>query len=242
MNRGLLAALRQVERIARESTLYKGDRARARALALVFEDCLDGTFLFTTRSQFLADLDAEQRDPFKARARDVAALASVVLDRVSFDEKSPDEELLPRAWFLDLGRLFEDVVTRELRRLVMPTRHVEEGSRALKPMFGAVNDRYRADPDLILKSGDRVDLIGDVKHKVWTGVADQDDLYQLLAHTATYQAQDCFLIYPHVRYEEVDLGRNPLGGTTFLFAVDVKDVRGTLGTALGRLKLWPIAA
>jgi 5-methylcytosine-specific restriction endonuclease McrBC regulatory subunit McrC len=96
-------------------------------------------------------------------------------------------------------------------------------------MFSAVRNRYRADPDLVLGSGTAVLAVGDVKHKQWTGNADESDVYQLLAHTAAYRARDCFLIYSHTEFAARSLGKNPLGGTTTLFAVDVRDLPESIG-------------
>jgi McrBC 5-methylcytosine restriction system component len=242
LNRGLLASVRQVEQIARGTDLVGKDLTKARVLSMVFEDCLDGRFLTTPRRAFLADLEVAQRDPFAKRNRDLAALAAAVLDRVSLDEPDPSAGLVPRAWFLDLGRLFEDVVTRELRSVVAPGLRVEEGSTTLPRMFDAVSNRYRADPDLVVKQGMRTVVVGDVKHKSWTGIASEDDLYQLLAHTAAFGARDCFLIYPHVSFEEVSLGINPLGGKTRLFAVDVKQLDRDLALVADGLGLARLGA
>jgi 5-methylcytosine-specific restriction endonuclease McrBC regulatory subunit McrC len=78
--------------------------------------------------------------------------------------------------------------------------------------------------------------VGDVKYKdigreQWARKIKRADLYQLLLHGAAYTAPVCFLVYPHDRFLEHELGRSVTGSRTWAFAIDVKDLSGGLRKA-----------
>jgi 5-methylcytosine-specific restriction endonuclease McrBC regulatory subunit McrC len=239
-NRALMATVMQVERLARTVSLRPGDHVRARTLAAVFEDCVDSRFLATPRRTFLAAFSDVTRDRSASQLHDLAELGAAILDRVSLDEIDPAFGMVPRSWFIDLGRLFEDVVRRDLKKVLSPTLQVQNGAASPVQTFDGT-DGYRANPDLVVRdTSDAARAVGDVKHKAWGKAADESDLYQLLAHTAAFGAKDCFLVYPHTEYDEVDLGVNPLGGRTLLFAVDVKDIATSLMRACSAYGWTPV--
>ena len=85
LNRVILAALMEVEQIAQLVPIEPEDTSRARGLSLLFSDCRDPELLFGDRSG-LAGLASELASAqLTGQQRDVAALASVILARESFD-------------------------------------------------------------------------------------------------------------------------------------------------------------
>jgi hypothetical protein len=88
---------------------------------------------------------------------------------------------------------------------------------------------------------DEAVAVGDAKHKILAGRADEADIYQLIAHTATFGARDCFLVYADTAYSAQHLGTNPLGGRTWLFTVDVLDLVGSLARVAADLGFAPRA-
>lgn len=240
LNRAVRAALREVEDLARRFPLDEKDLASARGLAAVFGDCMDARFLATPRDSFLDDLQSVLANPWLLQVRDLGELTMAILARLSLD--LPDAALrhAPRAWFINLGTLFEDACRQTLRRRVAGLATVEKGHRDQQLFSDAPANRYRADPDIIIRALDRPWLaVGDVKHKEWSREASEADVYQLLTHTATYGATDCFLIFAHTAYDVVDLGTNPLGGNTWLFAVDVQNLDAGIAEIASTLGMVP---
>lgn len=243
LNRAVRAALREIEDLARRLPLDQKDLASARGLATVFGDCMDARFLATPTESFLADLQMVLADPWMLQVRDLSELTTAILARLSLDVPDAAMQHAPRAWFIDLGSLFEDACRGTLRRLATKLATVEKGRRDRQLFSDAPADRYRADPDIVIRllDGSRL-AVGDVKHKEWTGAASQEDVYQLLAHTATYGAKDCFLIFAHTAFDVVDLGANPLGGNTWLFAVDVRSLDRGIAEIGSMLGVMPVLA
>jgi hypothetical protein len=113
-NRVVLAALREVERLAELIPLTSDDLAFGRSLAQFFHDCRDAEVLFARRSSHARNAErlAEQARELDA---DLLALAAVVLAHESFENIEATEPTAPRAWFLNLETLFEHAVRRCFR-------------------------------------------------------------------------------------------------------------------------------
>lgn len=64
--------------------------------------------------------------------------------------------------------------------------------RHQKPLFFD-NNKYRIKPDLIVKNGPNITMIGDVKYKIR---AKEEDRYQIISHSLSYCVNKAILIYP----------------------------------------------
>jgi 5-methylcytosine-specific restriction enzyme subunit McrC len=240
LNRVLYRALRRISAIARFTPLLHGDISLSRALGLVFEDCFDRRFLAMSDENALRT--AGQLRGVRPSHQDVLELATLILANVSLDPGSQLAASSPRSWFIDLGVLFEATITNLLGEVVGAQYSVEEGSVRRPPIFDGQRHRYRADPDLVVRSAAMTVAIGDVKHKAWLAAADEADMYQLLVHTAAYQGAHSFLIYPNTEYEALHLGRSAVGSDTWLFAVDVGDLRMSVASVAKVLGIAPKVA
>lgn len=81
-----------------------------------------------------------------------------------------------------------------------------------------------ADPDIVIYAPTETH-VGDVKYKDWERAAGtRADLYQLLVHAAAFDGDTSFLIYPHHKFEAVELGDAVTESDCWLFAVDVRNV------------------
>ena len=237
LNRVVLAAVMEVERLAKVIDVDPGDLAVARGLALLFHDCRDMEVLFGKRSGWVrtaADLVTSERTGLQ---RDIAALASAILARESFESRTAMWREVPRAWFVNLERLFELAVISELRAMAGSGTKVAGGGERLRRIFRGGKGTQRANPDIVVReSGGRV-VVGDVKYKSWTGEAAASDIYQLLVHAAAFGGAVCFLVYPHDEYQEVDVGEAVTGANTWLFALDVQDLSSGVARMVGVLGL-----
>ena len=231
LNRVVLAALMEVERLAKVLGVSAGDVARARGLALLFADCRDVEVLFGDRSRLVraaSDLATLGRTP---QQRDIAALASAVLAHESFERRTATWAEVPRAWFLNLENLFEGAVISRLREVVPPGTEVFRGSERPRPVFKRRMGAYQAYPDVVVYRAGSGVAVGDVKYKNWTGAAGAADIYQLLVHTSAFSGTASFLVYPHDKYQVISLGEAVTGTDTWLFALDVRN----LGDGVARI-------
>jgi 5-methylcytosine-specific restriction endonuclease McrBC regulatory subunit McrC len=234
-NRVIAAAVSEVERVSEIITLDVTDLAMARGLSLLFEDCKDTEVLFGTRDAFVRVaqrliLSANETD------RDLLALASVILAHQSFDYGSPAKAISPRAWFLNLEKLFEVAVRQVLGSVYAPgTVRSRAAAEFESRIFDKASEEYKANPDLILSDAEGVQAIGDVKYKLWDESADVADMYQLLVHAVAYHAPRAFLVFPHDCFMARDLGVSVTGCHTWLFAVDVRNLQEHLQLALSTM-------
>lgn len=226
LNRVVYAALLEAERLDRVLHLSPRDLAAVRALSVAFADCRDAREIRLRREaivRYATDVAERTEDPAR---RDLATLAGVVLSHESFSVTDPSGRLAPRAWFLNLERLFESSVRAVLSRVLKAS---DEGGelwpreRVTRRIFSNVPQGFTAKPDLVIEARGAV-TVGDVKYKTWGGSADASDLYQLLVHAKTYDAQRCFLVYPHHAFDVRFLGRAKTECDTWLFAINIGDV------------------
>lgn len=241
LNRVVYAALVEAERLDQALNLSMRDLAMARALSVAFADCRDAEILKVRREfivQYAEDVAEHTEDE---RRRDLAVLAGIVLSHESFSATDPSARLAPRAWFLNLEKLFESAVRSVMaRKLAALPEPGELWKRELltKRVFPSVAGEFEANPDLVFSIGGDV-TVGDAKYKEWKGTAGASDLYQLLTHAATYGAEQCFLVYPHDAFQARSLGRSTTGCDTWLFTLDIRDVEGGTGRIVEKLNNPP---
>lgn len=246
LNCVVYGALREVERVADVVALPAAERARARAFSMLFSDCGTGRWPHEERVRLTSAAERCAQKENTDQQRDLAALAAVVLAHQSFDRTSTTEPNVPRAWFLNLERLFETACRAVLRRACRGTFIVERGDDTAPPIFESERREFRAHPDIVLRA-EEAHAVGDIKYKDWNGSADASDVYQLLVHASAFQTDCCFLIFPGDRYESRELGSSVTGAMTWLFAVDIRaldrDLRKVVeATGLAPLQNAPVAA
>lgn len=227
LNRTVLAALSEVERLGHLIELPQEVRARARGLALLFADSRDVRYMSRERN-FLADQAYQlSRRESDGIVSDMIALASVVLAHESFDTTTNLPNGLPRAWFLNLEKLFETAVRNILRELFVDY-SVFRGEDSPEAIFSSAGG-YRANPDVVAieNSGGRR-LIADVKYKVFDGAASASDVYQLLAHAGAFRASTAALIYPSDEFFHHSLGVSNDGVRVSVLGVRLNDLQEDL--------------
>lgn len=234
LNRIVLAGLREAENLAPLINLSGADLATARGLSVLFEDCRDTEVVFGRREDLASAARRLAEKTAHFQHRDLLMLASVILSHAGFEQTDPLQGALPRAWFLNLETLFETAVRQVMQDLLKPGAGVAKAPEPKPPIFE--RRKLLANPDLVISRAAVVLAVGDVKYKdvsgePWTKKIKRADLYQLLLHGAAYAAPVCFLIYPHDRFLEYELGKSATGSKTWAFAVDVRDLSGGLRKA-----------
>lgn len=227
-NRIVAAALREVERLAALVRLNPKQIALARGLSSMFADCHDHEVLFARRNLFVRHammLTDESRDPIE---KDLLLLSAVVLAHQSFEDASPLEGTVPRAWFLNLENLFQVAITRVFTDLYGQAGKSVNRHAARIFIFDQERRLYSARPDIVLYDGISAMAVGDVKYKPWTAQPDASDLYQLLVHSRTFGANKCFLVYAHDKFEMKYLGVSSTGAQTWVFAVDLRGLAANI--------------
>ena len=225
LNRVILAALIEVERIARVIDVGSEILERARGLSLMFSDCRDVRLLFGDRCAIAREAAAVADSPLPSQQGDVAALASVVLAHEGFQWDATVDSRVPRSWFLNLEWLFERAVRCELQQAVDASNSVYFGSYRSRPVLVERRTVYRARPDLVVARQDGRVIVGDVKYKRWTRRIAAADLYQLLVHTAAFSGDQSFVAFPSDEYQIVQLGKSVTDTQTWLFALDLMNFR-----------------
>ena len=222
LNLVLFAGLRQVEHLAKLIDIPHASVSTARSMALFFSDCRTTEILFASRRSWAERarrLTEVTREPAH---RDLLALATVLLARQGFELADGGENIVPRAWFLNLEQLFEDAVRRLLRRTAPVGSTVRNGKGVSLPIFPGSLTPHKAEPDLLVHLPAGKCLVGDVKHKEWAGDANPGDLYQLLVHAQTYGSREAFLVYPGDAFEHLVMGQTVDGVRVHLARLDVR--------------------
>lgn len=226
LNRIVFAALREVEVLSRLADLPPSDVSTARAMSLFFDDCRDPDTLSGSTTALAARAADLLEGPDGDRHNAMLALAGVLLSHNSFEPTTPLLGGVPLSWFLNLEILFERAVRQRLRAVTAPNVSVNKGAAATTPIFRETGTLV-ADPDLVVRSPTKT-VVGDVKYKNWTGVAEPSDMYQLLTHAAAFGADIAFLVYPSDQFEAFNLGHAATGPATWLFAVDIRALDDSL--------------
>lgn len=238
LNKVVLAALIEIERIQRIAQLPGGLLSRARGLALLFSDCRDYNFLSLQRSRQSVEANAIAMSAPSVLIADIASLASVLLSDAGFDPTSELAGKSPRTWFLNLERLFEKAV-RNIIRDTAGASKVFRGEDAPRHIFDLTKDEYRANPDIVIVRDGTSSIVGDAKYKQFYGSAVSKDIYQLLAHAAAFEARDAFLVFPSEQFVARQLGRTLEGTSVTLFGVRLAELAtdvGAISTLLTTVK------
>ena len=236
VNRIVLAALREVEHLARLVRITPDDVVRARGLTILFADCRDAEILFGRRTSFMDQAQSLLHTVLPAPVRDMIALASVILAHESFEHSAQAVASVPRTWFLNLEALFETAVRNVLAHVMHPSHRVTLGSEHGRRVFARVTGNYAAYPDLVVSRARAVEAIGDVKYKIWDGSAAAGDVYQLLIHAAAFKCRHAFLVFPSDRFEVRRLGKATTDCDVMFFAVDVRNLSGDVDSLVTELK------
>ncbi|WP_411838910.1 5-methylcytosine restriction system specificity protein McrC [Paracoccus sp. ME4] len=223
VNRTILSALREIERIARLVALPPQTLAQARSMAMLFSDCRTAEVLFGARSEAARQAERLAASTSDKALSDILGLASIVLAHESFDYGQNVGGTTPRSWFLNLETLFERAVRRSIESALANSGQVATGRRASPRIFPTVSAAFRANPDLVVrqKSAGRP-CIGDVKYKQWSGSPAASDIYQLLVHSSAYEADRSFLAFPADDFFSHDLGEAVTGASVSVYGLDVR--------------------
>lgn len=230
INRIVLAALSEVERLAQLISLPERTIAKSRGLSMLFADCRDHETLYRERSYFAATALRFAESERDELVRDMMSLASVMLSHESFDSSSGRPTGLPRTWFLNLENLFETAVRNILSELCAGA-SVFRGGESPQAIFSGERREYRANPDIVISSTSSHSVIGDVKYKIFDGSAAAGDVYQLLTHAEAFGASKAFLIFPGDSFFVRRLGSSRGGVDTAFFSVRVQYLREDLAAA-----------
>jgi hypothetical protein len=213
LDRLVLAGLESLDRAAEALQLAPSILYNARWLAGALAEVRDQSYLLTTEAALLvvADDIERGRDQLPDDV-DVARLAVVALLHRGFEPELPQVDEVPRAWFVDLETLFEGAVRATLRQL-LDTASVDRGEGFARRMFTQGADASRTYPDLVVHTGSDVLAVGDVKYKTLAaGFGEEEesgedvpsekrlkegrpDLYQVLVHAASLDADKAFLVF-----------------------------------------------
>ena len=237
LNRTLLAALREIEEIASAAAIPSEDLMAARGFAEFFSDCLDAEVIYAPADRFvqLADQLIDEAD--QEEIRDMLALAAVILSHEGFEPGAYVESTVPRAWFLNLEKLFERACRRVLGKAGRPWLRVSSAAAWLPSIFSSLPEELRAHPDLVVHHQGEFFAVGDVKYKNLIGRPDEDDIYQLLVHAAAFRTDVAFLVYPSDSFSSSDLGLSATGCRTWVFEVDIRNMGEDLERVLRAMEL-----
>lgn len=238
VNKVVLAALAEIERLARIVRLPDHLISRSRGLSMLFSDCRDHETLYRERIFFtnlaISISEGHHAEPVK----DMMALAGIILAHESFESSIEKIAGAPRTWFLNLENLFEAAVRKVLSVVLRDGIQVFRGEQSPPPIFSVEQKKYRANPDLVLSDGETPLAVGDVKYKVFDGSAASSDVYQLLAHTEAFGAKKAFLVFPGEQYSCRHIGATRKGIEAWFFSVrvthleeDLRDLAAHLGCA-----------
>lgn len=123
---------------------------------------------------------------------------------------STEDDLLPEAFFIDLEKLFEEAVFECGKRYAFESSVIwSKGGEEGRGVFKGVK-RYLADPDGVLHlPGQRI--VFDCKYKVYGGMPDHSDVYQILAHSMAFGSSTACLVYPASDYKLLEVGTTETG-------------------------------
>jgi 5-methylcytosine-specific restriction endonuclease McrBC regulatory subunit McrC len=217
----LKRALREIDHIASVVSIESADIVQARALGMYFDDADH----LATRPRLEVAYLAEQLASSDPSHGDLLSLAAILLRHESFELGEWLGETTPRSWFINLERLFEDALMRELNRVHYAGIEGRRGAAMSRSIF-LPPEFSRADPDFVLMQDGGIVGVGDAKYKAWTGDPSRADLYQLLVHGASFASPVCFLAYAHDSFASSFIGQSVTGAATYAFAIDVNDLTG----------------
>jgi len=232
------AALLDLERLSRVVPIGDDALATTRGLAALFQDCTDVEVLFGRRDALLRRAELFRSTAVSDEEKDLFALVSVILSRVSFDLLDPSAVDVPRMWLLNLETLFEGACRQIFQELCPHGVRVMRGSERGPAIFHGGTSRHSANLDFVFESASGI-IVGDAKYKEWSGDARSQDLYQLLVHASAFGSTRCFLLLPAGSFQAIKLGHSRTGAETWMFGADIHDLRGSLCRVLETLGVLP---
>lgn len=219
LNRIVLTALSEIEKIACSITLPGHITSKARGLAMIFSDCRNSETLYRERSYFVeqATLLSTSSD-LNDYTKDMLSLSGILLSHMSFDPLSEQIFQSPRSWFINLERLFEKAIFNIFSSICTDCT-VSRGENSQQYIFSNELKEYRAHPDLVITNSMGNKIVGDVKYKIFTGSASASDVYQLLTHAGAFSASKAFLVFPGDSFSVRELGVSKGNIDTLFFSV-----------------------
>jgi hypothetical protein len=221
LDRLVLAGLDELHRSGNALGLDPDLLFQARWQAGALDEVRDEEYVRTPRPHFLAIADEMERSSELDEDVDLARLAAIVLLHRGFG-LDPRIDLAPRTWFIDLETLFEKAVRRTLGELLDPIA-VDKGEPFQRRLFPTGADTARTNPDLVVHDHGQVLSVGDVKYKSIAAEGKKEgrpDIYQVLVHAASLDANHAFLIYPSDQgTTSRKLGRSATGCETWIVQV-----------------------
>ena len=150
---------------------------------------------------------------FRDDYQDTLRLAAEIILSTDFLLDSRNTGMSLESFIISLDDVFERYLRKVLSNIEMDngnTLVTVDGNkkRHQRPLFFD-NMKYTTKPDFIVKSGERVVLIGDAKYKV---KPKEEDRYQIIAHALSYGVNKAVLVYPR-RGGEAPRGLVRLGST-----------------------------
>lgn len=222
INRTILSALREVERVGQLIQLPRDVVARVRTMAMLFDDCRNAEVLSGARAESARRAETLAASTSDKAIADMLSLAAIILSHESFEHDSEGRGTVPRSWFLNLETLFERAVRETMRAAVATNGSVVTGRASPPPIFSQIGNAFRANPDLVIKRGTSSPCVGDVKYKQWGRRPSASDIYQLLVHASAFGANQAFLVYPGEAFDVHVLGDAVTGARTSTYCVDVR--------------------
>lgn len=242
VNRVLLTALREVDRMQAMIPIPSDIIVKARGMAMIFDDCRGPEVMFGKKADMVDQanrLCITTKDP---NISDLMALAAIILSNESFEQGVPQPGTAPRAWFLNLETLFEKAVRKAMSRALQGVATVTAGKSKPVHIFTECQN-FRANPDLVVKLINTGHVIvGDVKYKQWSGSPKAPDLYQLLIHASAFNARRAFLVYPGESFGTVEFGIASTGAATTAYTLDIQNITHQIGVLLENLIMIRVAA
>ncbi|WP_295540838.1 hypothetical protein [uncultured Pseudacidovorax sp.] len=220
LNRLVLAALREVDRIGAVVDLPPEVVARARSMAMVFDDCRGPEVLYGIKADMAKDAGRLSETAPDRVTGDLMSLAAVILSNESFERAAPQRGIAPRAWFLNLETLFERAVRETMHRELRGVAAVSSGKNKPAAIFSGY-EGLSANPDLVVRPLEGAICIGDVKYKRWGGTPKAADMYQLLVHAAAFEASRAFLVYPSESFGAISFGTAATGASARAYMLEI---------------------
>lgn len=237
-NRALYAALAEVEKLSRILPIEDSDVAAARVLRVSMSECRRGAM--DTSSARLAEVAYQEGSAMNRKSvlGDALSLAAAILDGAGFGGSGDWTRTVRRSWFVNLENMFERAVRLAIGE-ALPQCAVS-GPQLRPSLFQSFADRYRANPDVLIRSGPDVIAIADAKYKELDGLPAAADVYELLAHAAAYKAQSALLVYPtDAAARLVPLGVAATGCNVWALEVPFANFRAAISNALEQINLVP---
>ena len=181
------------------------------------------------------ELDAVTYTRLNAHYRPLIRLSRFVVENLSLADAVGGTGA--SSFLLDMNLLFEDWVTRNLRR-ALRSRLVVIGQSSLKL---DVTGKVSIAPDLEFRRKDEAVYVGDVKYKLaGAGLARSSDYYQLLAYCTSLGLSEGVLIYAQTdgaKPEREVVVRNA-GTRLWTYRLDLGGTLADLEASVGRLADW----